>query len=77
MSDGSINFKEEYELLRTQIRRFIASESAPNSEGWEQDGMVPRSVLCQMEDLGLLAIRYLQKYGGSELDTLATIVLAE
>ena len=77
MSDKSIYFTEEHELLRQQIRRFIANEVAPNGEGWEQEGMVPRSVLRQMGDLGLLGIRYPQKYGGSELDTLATIVLAE
>ncbi len=77
MSDRSIYFTEEHELLRLQIRRFIANEVAPNGVGWEQEGMVPRSVLRQMGDLGLLGIRYPQKYGGSELDTLATIVLAE
>ena len=77
MSDRSIYFTEEHELLRQQIRRFIANEVAPNGAGWEQEGMVPRSVLRQMGDLGLLGIRYPQKYGGSELDTLATIVLAE
>jgi acyl-CoA dehydrogenase len=77
MSDKSIYFTEEHELLRDQIRRFIASEVAPNGERWEQEGMTPRSVLKQMGDLGLLGIRYPEKYGGSELDTLATIVLAE
>ena len=77
MSDRSIYFTEEHELLRQQIRRFIANEVAPNGEGWEQEGMVPRSVLRQMGGLGLLGIRYPQKYGGSELDTLATIVLAK
>ncbi|MCZ6770768.1 MAG: acyl-CoA dehydrogenase family protein [Proteobacteria bacterium] len=77
MSDRSIYFTEEHELLRQQIRRFIANEVAPNGAGWEQEGMVPRSVLRQMGGLGLLGIRYPQKYGGSELDTLATIVLAE
>ncbi len=77
MSDRSIYFTEEHELLRQQIRRFIANEVAPNGEGWEQEGRVPRSVLRQMGGLGLLGIRYPQKYGGSELDTLATIVLAE
>ena len=77
MSDRSIYFTEEHELLRQQIRRFIANEVAPNGKGWEQEGRVPRSVLRQMGGLGLLGIRYPQKYGGSELDTLATIVLAE
>jgi acyl-CoA dehydrogenase len=77
MSDRSIYFSEEHELLREQIRSFIASEVAPHGERWEQEGMVPRNLLKQMGELGLLGIRYPQKYGGAELDTLATVVLAE
>lgn len=77
MSDRSIYFSEEHELLREQIRSFIASEVAPHGERWEQEGMVPRSLLKKMGELGFLGIRYPQNYGGSELDTLATVVLAE
>lgn len=77
MSDQSIYFSEEHELLREQIRSFIASEVAPHGERWEQEGMVPRSLLKKMGELGFLGIRYPQNYGGSELDTLATVVLAE
>ncbi len=77
MSDRSIYFSEEHELLREQIRSFITSEVAPHGERWEQEGMVPRSLLKKMGELGFLGIRYPQNYGGSELDTLATVVLAE
>lgn len=77
MSERSIYFSEEHELLREQIRSFIASEVAPHGERWEQEGMVPRSLLKKMGELGFLGIRYPQNYGGSELDTLATVVLAE
>jgi acyl-CoA dehydrogenase len=65
MSDRSIYFSEEHELLREQIRSFIASEVAPHGERWEQEGMVPRNLLKQMGELGLLGIRYPQKYGGA------------
>jgi len=34
-------------------------------------------VLRRMGELGFLGIRYPEKYGGSEMDTLATVVLAE
>ncbi len=39
--------------------------------------MVPRDVLRKMGALGLFGIRYPEAYGGSELDTLAAVVLAE
>src|SRR3984957_12860241 len=68
---------EEHELLRAQIRRFVDDEIKPHGSAWEQDGMVPREVLRRMGELGFLGIRYPAQYGGSDMDTLATVVLAE
>ncbi len=73
----SAYFGEEHELLRTQIRRFVNEEIKPRALRWEQDGMVPRDVLRRMGELGFLGIRYPAEYGGSDMDTLATVVLAE
>ena len=73
----SIYFGEEHELLRDQIRRFVEEEIKPHALQWEQDGLVPRNVLRKMGELGFLGIRYAEEYGGSDMDTLATVVLAE
>lgn len=73
----SVYFSREHEMLRTQLRRFIADQVTPHGEAWEAQGMTPRSVLMQMGGLGFLGIRYPHDYGGSGLDTLATVVLAE
>lgn len=73
----SIYFKEEHELLRRQVRRFVEREVLPFGEQWERDGMTPRAVLRKMGELGFLGIRYPDEFGGAELDTLATMVLAE
>ncbi len=70
-------FNAEHEQLRDTIRRFIAAEVLPVAEQWEQEGKVPREVLRKMGELGLFGIRYSSDYGGSELDTLSTVVLAE
>lgn len=64
-------------MLRDTLRRFIADRVKPYADRWELDGMVPRAVLREMGSLGLLGIRYDPAFGGSGLDTLATIVLAE
>ncbi|MCZ6771869.1 MAG: acyl-CoA dehydrogenase family protein [Proteobacteria bacterium] len=77
MIDKNIYLNEHHDMFRDQIRRFIDAEVRPYADKWEQDGMTPRSVLKQMGELGMLGIRYPEKYGGSDLDTLATIVLAE
>ena len=69
--------REEHGALRDQLRRFIRSEIIPHADGWEIDGMVPRSVLRRMGELGFLGVRYPAEFGGSEMDTIATAVLAE
>ena len=73
----SIYFREEHEMLRDQVRRFVEEEVKPHGLEWEEQGFVPREVLRRMGELGFLGIRYPTDFGGSELDTLATVVLAE
>jgi len=70
-------FKEEHELLRDQVRRFVEEEIKPYGENWEQQGFVPREVLRRMGSLGFFGIRYPEAYGGSNMDTLGSVVLAE
>ena len=74
---NSIYFSEEHNMLRDQIRRFVVEKVEPYGEQWEREGMIPRQILRDMGDLGFLGIRYPKYYGGSELDTLATVILAE
>src|SRR5579862_5310607 len=70
-------FTDEHAMLRATIRRFIDDNVTPHADGWEEAGFVPRPVLRAMGERGLLGIRYASVYGGSELDTLSTVVLAE
>ncbi len=70
-------FREEHEALRAQIRRFVDTEIKPKADAWEQQGFVPRDVMRRMGELGFFGIRYPAEYGGSEMDTLGSIVLAE
>ena len=75
--DNSIYFSQEHGMLRDQICRFIAEKVIPHGEQWEEDCLTPRAVLREMGDLGFFGIRYPEVYGGSGLNTLATVVLAE
>lgn len=70
-------FSSEHEILRTQVRRFVETEIKPYAQAWEGTGFVPREVLRRMGKLGFLGIRYPQRYGGSEMDVLASVVMAE
>jgi len=70
-------FTAEHEMLRQTVRRFVSEKVVPFAEAWEEEGLVPRAVLRQMGELGLLGTRFEAEYGGSELDTLSTVLLAE
>ena len=70
-------FTEEHEMLREQLRRFVAEEIKPYADAWESDGKVPRKLLRSMGALGFFGIRYPEQYGGAAMDTLGTVVLAE
>ena len=76
-SDSFPYFGEEHAMLRQTLRRFIADRVLPHGEAWEEQGCVPREVLRRMGSLGFFGIRYPARYGGSEMDALATVVLAE
>ena len=67
----------EHEMLRSALRRFIDERVVPHAAAWEDAGAVPREVLREMGALGFLGIRFPEACGGSALDTLATVVLAE
>ena len=71
------HFGEEHRLLREQIRRFVETEIVPEGAAWEQRGCVPREVLRRMGELGFLGLRHPADFGGSDLDALASTVLAE
>lgn len=70
-------FTEELEMIRDQVHRFIKAEVVPNGEAWEEEGKVPRNIFTKMGALGMLGMRYPEEYGGADLDTLASVVLAE
>ena len=73
----SVYFSEELDILRQQVRRFVKEEVLPKGEAWERAGEIPREIVKRMGDLGFLGIRYPEKYGGSGLDTMGSLVLAE
>ena len=73
----SLYFSEELNMLRDQIRRFIETDIVPNGDTWEELGKVPRDVFAKMGALGFLGMRYPEKYGGADLDVMASVVLAE
>ena len=68
---------EELELFRDNIKRFIASEVAPNYEQWERDEIVPREMWNKLGDQGLLAVDLPEEVGGFGADFSFASVIQE
>jgi len=70
-------FTAEHDALRETIREFVEKEIAPHAQEWEEAEYFPDSLFPRMGELGLLGLRYPEKYGGQGGDYFSAIVLAE
>ena len=68
---------DELEAIYDQTVQFVAKEVAPHAAAWEDAGMVPREVLQQMGELGMLALRVPEEHGGLGLGAVASATFSE
>lgn len=61
-------FNEDHEALRDTVRKFVDKEINPYMDEWENDSVPLGDLFGKMGELGLLGIRYDEKYGGQGLD---------
>jgi citronellyl-CoA dehydrogenase len=73
-----MQFTEQHDQLRDTAAKFVANEINPHVNDWEAAGRFPaHEVFKKMGDLGLLGLRWPEKYGGAGLDMSYAAVLAE
>src|SRR6202167_1131361 len=70
-------FREEHNIFRESVRRFVEREIVPFHAKWEQDGVVPRELWLKAGAAGLLCCTLPQPYGGLGLDYLCDVVVFE
>jgi acyl-CoA dehydrogenase len=70
-------FREEHEMWRDSVRRFVESEIVPHHAKWEHDGIVPRELWLKAGEQGLLCCTVPEAYGGPGLDYLFDVVVFE
>ncbi len=58
----------EHLAFREMVRRFVQTELAPRAREFDEMGRIDRALYPKMGELGLLGIRYDEKYGGQGLD---------
>jgi acyl-CoA dehydrogenase len=70
-------FREEHEIFRQTVRRFVDREIVPFHAKWEVDGIVPRELWLKAGAAGLLCCTVPEEYGGMGLDYLFDVVVFE
>jgi alkylation response protein AidB-like acyl-CoA dehydrogenase len=70
-------FREEHEMFRDSVKKFIAREIEPHHQSWEKTGIVPREVWLKAGEAGLLCCTVPEEYGGLGLDYLFDVVVFE
>ncbi|MBW7905094.1 MAG: acyl-CoA dehydrogenase family protein [Phycisphaerae bacterium] len=68
---------EELVQLRDMVRRFAAEEIRPHARDWDRDQAMPRPLLAQLGELGLLGTLVPAEYGGAGLGYLGNCVVME
>ena len=72
-----MHFREEHDLFRQTVRRFVQEEIVPHVDEWEESGEIPRALFRRMGQLGFLGVEYEPEYGGGGADLWMSVVLAE
>lgn len=61
-------FDEDHAAFRDSVRRFIATEVAPNLDTWRAANETPRSVVAAAGEAGLLGTAVPEEFGGGGAD---------
>jgi alkylation response protein AidB-like acyl-CoA dehydrogenase len=64
-------FNEEHTMLVKMVRNFANSEIAPIVQDMDKKGKIPKEIISQMAELGLMGIPISKEYGGAGMDTVA------
>lgn len=70
-------FREEHNMFRETVRKFVEKEIVPFHAQWEKDGIVPRALWLKAGEQGLLCCTVPEEYGGLGLDYLFDVVVYE
>lgn len=70
-------FREEHDIFRESVRKFVEKEIVPYHAQWERDGIVPRELWRKAGAQGLLCCTVPEEYGGLGLDYLFDVVVFE
>ena len=67
----SLFFNEEHTLLVDMVKDFANTEIAPIAHDMDKNCEIPKKIISQMAELGLMGIIIPEEYGGAGLDMVA------
>jgi citronellyl-CoA dehydrogenase len=67
----------EHAAFRELVRRFVATELRPRAREFDKQGRIDKALYKRMGELGMLGLRYDEKWGGAGVDWSYTAVLFE
>ena len=70
-------FREDHDMYRTTVRRFLERECAPHMAEWNKTGLVDRALWRKAGREGLLCTALPEEYGGGGGDFGHAVVLGE
>ena len=77
MTNRNAYMTDELQAIYEQTVDFVTNEVKPKGQEWEEEGKVPREVLRQMGDLGMLGLRIPEELGGLGMGPLASATFSE
>ena len=77
MTHRNAYMTDELQAIYEQTVEFVTNEVKPKGRQWEEDGKVPREVLRQMGDLGMLGLRVPEELGGLGMGPLSSATFSE
>jgi citronellyl-CoA dehydrogenase len=73
-----MQWTDDHRALADTVKKFVQTEINPNMDAWEAAREFPSHELFKkLGDLGLLGIKYPEKYGGLALDYSYSVTMAE
>lgn len=57
-------FRDDHNIFRDQVRRFIEKEIVPHHAQWEAEGVVPKELWLKAGAEGMLCVTVPEEYGG-------------
>ncbi|MBO8163478.1 MAG: acyl-CoA dehydrogenase family protein [Brevibacillus sp.] len=69
--------KEEHQLFRRTLRKFLENEAVPRYDQWERERIIPRDFWRKMGEQGYLCPWADPQYGGVQADFAYSVILHE